>query len=104
MQRLKAMKPYEVPDPAEEDTKMPLGSSVVVPAPGGNSLELVEGAPKKLETAMRRNAKKSEKAKMERFNTYLNRARRAAKSWHQDKTVKVEFRARRVSFSAVSLS
>ena len=110
LQRLKAIKSFEIPDPAEADASLPLGSSMVAAGQGKSELSLVEGAPQALAKIRQRNAKKAgllEAKYLAKLNSHLNRARMAAKSWHPDLTVKASaalssFCAEKLHFAGVA--
>ena len=81
------MKASEIPDPADSDPELPLGSGAIVEKRGQKELQL--GAPRKLEKAVQRNEVAESARQLRRLNTFMNRARRASKGWEQESLGKV---------------
>lgn len=78
-----------MPDPAESDATIPLGSAIITESKGtAPELELKQGPQSVIEKAMRRNAAKSSSGKLARLNRFLNKARSAARDWQQDRQLK----------------
>lgn len=91
--RLRELKPYQLPDPADGDATVPLGSSMVGPADGkaggDGKLGVLFGPQAELDSAMRRMAGRTDEQRVKKLNVFINRARKASRSWEQNITVKV---------------
>ena len=89
LKRLKELKASEIPDPAESEPQLPLGSGAIVEKRRLGLKELRLGTPRKLETAVQRNESAESARQLRRLNTFMNRARKASKGWEQESLGKV---------------